>query len=101
MELIIILGIVVVIFGAGRIADLGGALGKGIREFREQTKTDDEKKDAATAVPATPAAPVAVAPVAPAAADACPSCGRANPAGQAFCGGCGTSLKAPVTSTTA
>jgi sec-independent protein translocase protein TatA len=33
VELIIILTIVVVVFGAGRLSDLGGALGKGIREF--------------------------------------------------------------------
>ena len=34
MELVIILAIVVFLFGAGRVADLGGALGKSIREFR-------------------------------------------------------------------
>lgn len=50
-ELIIILVIVVVLFGAGRLADIGGALGKGIREFRTSVKDepagpkkgDDEK----------------------------------------------------------
>lgn len=39
-ELIIILVIVLLIFGAGRLAEVGGALGKGIREFRKAT-TDD------------------------------------------------------------
>ena len=33
-ELIIILVIVLVIFGVGRIPEVGGALGKGIRQFR-------------------------------------------------------------------
>lgn len=33
-ELIIILVIVVLLFGSGRIANLGGELGKGIAEFR-------------------------------------------------------------------
>lgn len=42
-ELIIILVIVVVIFGVGRLPDIGGALGRGIREFRSQVK--DERKD--------------------------------------------------------
>ena len=34
MELVIILAIVILIFGAGKVADLGGALGKSVREFR-------------------------------------------------------------------
>jgi len=37
-ELIIILVIVVVIFGAGKLPELGGALGKGIKEFKQATK---------------------------------------------------------------
>ncbi len=34
-ELIIILVIVMIIFGVGRLADVGGAMGKAIREFRK------------------------------------------------------------------
>jgi sec-independent protein translocase protein TatA len=41
-ELIIILVIVILIFGAGRLAELGGALGKTVREFRRATKEEDE-----------------------------------------------------------
>jgi sec-independent protein translocase protein TatA len=37
-ELILILGIVIVLFGAGRIARLGGELGSGIRSFRAGLK---------------------------------------------------------------
>ncbi len=33
-ELILILVIVIVIFGVGRLGEVGGALGKAIREFR-------------------------------------------------------------------
>ena len=43
-ELLIILAIVVVLFGASRLAGLGGALGRGIREFREESRTGDDKK---------------------------------------------------------
>ncbi|MEI6136931.1 MAG: twin-arginine translocase TatA/TatE family subunit [Chloroflexota bacterium] len=43
-ELLIILAIVVVLFGASRLAGLGGALGRGIREFREESTTRDEEK---------------------------------------------------------
>ena len=38
MELVIVLAIVIFVFGAGRIADLGGAVGKSIREFRNAVK---------------------------------------------------------------
>ena len=45
-ELIIILVIVIVIFGAGKLPEIGGALGKGIREFRSATKEiEGAKKD--------------------------------------------------------
>lgn len=44
-ELLIILAIIVVLFGASRLAGLGGALGRGIREFREEARNgDDDKK---------------------------------------------------------
>jgi sec-independent protein translocase protein TatA len=37
-ELLIILAIVVVLFGASRIGDIGKGLGRGIREFRREIK---------------------------------------------------------------
>jgi len=47
-ELLIVLVILALVFGASRVADLGGALGKGIREFRHEARGDDEKKKDAT-----------------------------------------------------
>jgi sec-independent protein translocase protein TatA len=41
-ELIVILAIVVVIFGAGRLSEVGSALGKGIRDFRKATTEEDK-----------------------------------------------------------
>jgi len=41
-ELIIILVIVIIIFGAGRLGEIGGALGRGIREFRAASRGEDE-----------------------------------------------------------
>ena len=43
-ELIIVLIIVILIFGVGRIANIGGELGKGISAFRKGLKADEEKK---------------------------------------------------------
>ena len=41
-ELIVILIIVILIFGAGRISEIGGALGKGIKSFKKSIKEPDE-----------------------------------------------------------
>ena len=58
-ELLIIFAILALLFGATRIADLGGALGRGIREFRTQARDGDKNDDEprTTADIATPPAP--------------------------------------------
>jgi sec-independent protein translocase protein TatA len=44
-ELAIILVIIVIIFGVGKLPEIGGALGKGIKEFKtESSSLDDDKK---------------------------------------------------------
>ena len=45
-ELLIVLVIIALIFGASRVADLGGALGRGIREFRTEARGDEEEEAA-------------------------------------------------------
>ncbi len=42
-ELIIVLFIVLIIFGVGKLPEIGGAVGKAIREFREAQTVPDEK----------------------------------------------------------
>ena len=42
-ELIIILVIVVLLFGVGRLTRIGGELGKGIREFRAGLQGDEDE----------------------------------------------------------
>ena len=44
-EWIIILVIVIIIFGVGKLPQVGGALGKSIREFRESSTDPDKKAD--------------------------------------------------------
>jgi len=41
-EILIILVIVILIFGVGKVADIGPAIGKAIRGFREAVKEDEE-----------------------------------------------------------
>lgn len=42
-ELIIVLAIIILLFGPSRLAGLGGAVGKAMREFREATKPEEPK----------------------------------------------------------
>ena len=42
-ELLIILAIVVVLFGATRIGDIGKGVGRGIREFRRELKDGQQE----------------------------------------------------------
>ena len=41
-ELLVILVIVLILFGAGKLPDIGEGLGRGIRNFRKQIKAPDE-----------------------------------------------------------
>jgi sec-independent protein translocase protein TatA len=97
-ELVILLIIVVVIFGAGRLSQIGGALGKSVREFRSATQDELAAKSSTAGTSksvttvAVPGATVVTttAPV----TKACPSCGHANAATLNFCSECGTALAA-------
>jgi sec-independent protein translocase protein TatA len=94
-ELVIILAIVVIIFGAGRLSEIGGAFGKSIKEFRNATR-DEPPAPAAPATP--PSAPVATTTTTTVevAQTKCASCGTMNPADRTFCGQCGARLTVPV-----
>ncbi len=46
-ELLIILVIVLLVFGAGKLPEIGGAIGKSIREFKRAQKEDNEPAKAA------------------------------------------------------
>jgi sec-independent protein translocase protein TatA len=80
-EVFVILVILVVIFGAGRLSQVGGAVGKSVREFRGAVR--DEPAPA----PAPPPPPVVIAPPV-----ACAECQTANPATNRFCSACGATL---------
>ncbi|WP_054029574.1 twin-arginine translocase TatA/TatE family subunit [Desulfatitalea tepidiphila] len=43
-ELIIILVIILIIFGAGKLPEIGGGMGKAIRNFRDATREKEAKK---------------------------------------------------------
>jgi sec-independent protein translocase protein TatA len=43
-ELLIILAIVLAIFGVGKLAGIGGALGTSVRDFRRSVRDDDSTR---------------------------------------------------------
>ena len=76
LELVIILLVLVMIFGASRLADLGGSLGKGIKEFKKNVQDDDKDEPIAQST-SQPAASSGEA----ISAVRCPSCGTLNAGG--------------------
>lgn len=100
LELGLIVLVLVLLFGASRLADVGSSLGKGIKEFRKNIKDDEEEAPAASERPAempvvrassevinTPEAIAAIK---------CPQCGTLNPVGARHCNQCGTSIEVRV-----
>jgi sec-independent protein translocase protein TatA len=72
-ELLVILVIVIIIFGANRLPQLGKGIGSAIKNFKNATGEPDE-----------PAPSTAVG--------ACVNCGTVNPADSRFCRKCGNKL---------
>lgn len=89
-ELLIVLLIVTLIFGGSRLAELGGSLGKGVKEFRKALREDDDSASDEAKPPFENLA-------SPATAIPCPHCAESNPPSARFCNRCGTSLTAPPT----
>jgi sec-independent protein translocase protein TatA len=104
-HLIVILVIVLLIFGPGKLPELGKALGDGMRELKKATSGEDAAHSAntasttggtttATTVTAAPAGSVTTTNGTPSGATRpCPSCAGAVPVGDKFCGHCGATLQ--------
>jgi sec-independent protein translocase protein TatA len=75
-ELLVILVIVIVIFGANRLPQLGQGIGSAIKNFKNSLADPD--------APVSSASSPQVA--------ACKSCGTTNPADSSFCRKCGGKL---------
>ena len=90
-ELLIIAFISILIFGVGRLPEVGGALGKGIREFRKSSEDDGDDNNAS--IDAGPMSASGAANTT-AAADSrfCSECGEKNTASAKFCAKCGHSM---------
>ena len=63
LEIILLLVVVALIFGARKLPELGKGLGQGIREFKKETHDKDHDKAAITDVSSRPLDPVTGAPI--------------------------------------
>ncbi|TMC78702.1 MAG: zinc-ribbon domain-containing protein [Chloroflexi bacterium] len=82
-ELLLILAVVLIVFGAGKLPDVLGQLGKGVRSFRDESTNEKATQTAGTATAAT---------AAPGTTVYCRNCGRPNGADSKFCTNCGQAL---------
>jgi TatA/E family protein of Tat protein translocase len=58
-ELVILLVVVLIVFGPGKLPDIGNAIGRGVREFR---KASNDLESSIRGEPTTPANPAATPP---------------------------------------
>ncbi len=89
-EGLIILAVVILIFGVGKLSDVGGALGQSIREFRKAAREPDEPEQV-TASDSQDAAEGSASMT----ASACTKCG-AQVGESKFCAECGEPVRAAV-----
>lgn len=58
-EIVLILVIILIVFGVGRLPEVGGAIGRGLREFRKAQSEPSESETPARKEPSNAAAPTA------------------------------------------
>jgi TatA/E family protein of Tat protein translocase len=88
--LLLLLVVVLIIFGPGKLPQLGKALGEGIRELKHATNEEPVPERGGTEAPLA-------APGASAAPETrtCPQCQTAVPIQDRFCGTCGAAQPTP------
>ena len=87
-HLILILAIILIVFGAGKLPEVGGGLGKSIKEFRRGVRE-------ATEDPPVVERPTVITPAAAAEkAPTCANCGSPISNGAHFCASCGSKIAA-------
>ncbi len=83
-ELVFALVIVLIVFGAGKLPEVFGQLGKGVRTFRDESTAAGSPSTGDTS-PVT-----AVSTATSDATKHCTGCGRSMASDAKFCGNCGT-----------
>ena len=100
-ELLIVLLIVLMVFGGSKVAELGGSMGKSVREFKKAMKDDEPSTGAASSASApaatagTPATTVATQ--SKINGPSCSRCGAPNLLYALYCNECGAQLSTTTT----
>jgi sec-independent protein translocase protein TatA len=89
LEIALVLAVVVLLFGAGKVAEIGGALGKSIREFRRERDRKDDDVPGLTTAELKGEKAVATSEASPRRNKFCPNCGEKILENARFCIGCG------------
>ncbi len=79
-ELLVILVIALLVFGAGRLPEVGSSLGTAIRGFKESSEKKEPEPNESKGQVGTTAGPL------------CPHCGKGIAADAAFCSSCGKKI---------
>jgi len=85
LHLVVVLAVVLIIFGPGKLPELGNALGKTLREFREAMAKIGESPEPSSSMPNAIESQDTVR---------CTNCGTSNPGSNNFCGSCGLAIGA-------
>lgn len=83
VEILIVLLVAAMIFGVSKLPEIGGAVGKSIREFRGASAEDESRPPISEAKPEGQPLPVGAV---------CASCGAPNAADSKFCTACGSAI---------
>jgi len=83
-ELVVILVIVLIVFGAGKLPEVFGQLGKGVRTFRDESSGTETKPATATTTAGATGVPLGES------RKYCAKCGTALAPDAKFCPSCGT-----------
>jgi sec-independent protein translocase protein TatA len=84
----ILIIVVLIVFGPGKLPGVGASLGKSLREFKKATQEETTPTSTST----TPLLSAAASGKPETAGAVCESCGHENQAGGRFCSVCGSSL---------
>src|SRR5712692_3630452 len=88
-EIFIVLVVALLVFGGSRLAELGGSLGKGIKEFRKEISSPEPVEPFLGTLPPAPTPEPATAPNL-----ICTNCNSRNAPDARFCSECGAGLTA-------
>jgi sec-independent protein translocase protein TatA len=87
---VILLVVVLIMFGPGKLPGVGSALGKSLREFKRATQEDGP--DSQTSAQNSYQTPALITAATGTHMEACAACGHENSSDARYCGSCGATL---------